>query len=547
MAKIISVWLLLLFVFSAYGCNDIQTSTNQQKNQTVKQFTLSSDAQGLQELVDNISNITIVSKDDQVLKAEYNAGFIQGKLQAENIISTRDNTWDLMYLLDSSHSFPKNIPPTNEELDRISKDLLDNYNYTLTYIENLSDSLNKERISRLLFRMLGIYHGLNMEVPANLDFSGTWLPKSDSFNPEELQLGYETPKMTWLDIYFINASADIGDLIAFSKNDENTSILTKCSAFVKKTEDEVFITHNSWYGFLGQSLTMNLAINQDIVSFNAIYPGIISSSTDFGYNNKGIMFNETTHNATYSEPKKLSLWSFWRAALAEQFSTDIKEFFEYIAMDLSGTYMNGYMVVDAKTKEIGLIEISYKSVVCFYPSEDGYLITTIPQGLSTEYDHELVNENYILGINYPASEQIRQDLKAVENRPARRTQFLEKIDLVTDINTAKNLITYTDPKNPLSIYGRWDLGYGETPTPKTVPDGAIDAKAASSKDALALMELKGIFDPDSKIKSFWMKYGTASIDGSPFVWSQSIWSSQKLRNVPDRVDGSFHWMNLNMR
>ena len=103
-------------------------------------------------------------------------------------ISASDNTLDLMYLLNPSHSFPKKIPPTNEELDRISNDLLDNYSYTLTFIENLSDSLNKERISRLLFRMLGIYHGLNMEVPANLDFSGMWLPKSDCFNPEELQL-----------------------------------------------------------------------------------------------------------------------------------------------------------------------------------------------------------------------------------------------------------------------------------------------------------------------------------------------------------------------
>jgi len=233
-----------------------------------------------------------------------------------------------------------------------------------------------------------------------------------------------------------------------------------------------------------------------------------------------------------------------RATLAEQFSSSIKEFFDYIAMDLSGTYMNGYMVVDAKTNEIGLIEISYKSVVCFYPDKDGYKVTTIPEGLSTEYDHELVNENFFLGINYPASIQIREDLKAIENRSARRYQFLEKIGSVADISTAKDLITYTDPKNPLSIFGRWDLGYGETPKPKTVPDGSIDSKAASSKDAIKCMKLKGIFDPKSNNQGFWMKYGTPYINDTPFIWSKSVWSSQKLRNVPDRIDGDFHWMNI---
>jgi hypothetical protein len=210
--------------------------------------------------------------------------------------------------------------------------------------------------------------------------------------------------------------------------------------------------------------------------------------------------------------------------------------------------MNGYMVVDVKTGEFGLVEMSYKNFVYFKPDgEGGYTVITKPDGLSTEYDLELVNGDYILGINFPVSLQIREDLQSTDNRPARRRQFLERIGSVIDIETAKALITYTDPDNPLSIYGRWDLGYGETPFPKTVPDGSIDAKAASASMAREAMSLKGVLSPRSSNRSFWMKYGTPYVDGLPFIWSLSQWSGQKLRDVPDRVDGEYRYLNLHLK
>ena len=58
-----------------------------------------------------------------------------------------------------------------------------------------------------------------------------------------------------------------------------------------------------------------------------ITPGLIGSATDFGYNNKGMMFNETTHRMSKSQVKPDGLWIFWRAALAEQFSASITDFF----------------------------------------------------------------------------------------------------------------------------------------------------------------------------------------------------------------------------
>jgi len=118
---------------------------------------------------------------------------------------------------------------------------------------------------------------------------------------------------------------------------------------------------------------------------------------------------------------------------------------------------------------------------------------------------------------------------------------------VKDIESAKSLITYTDPENPLSIYGRWDLGYGETPTPKTVPDGSIDAKAASASMIAYVSNLKGILDLDSNKKAFWMKFGTPYVEGKPFIWSESQWNGQKLRGVPDRVDGDYVLLNTYIR
>ncbi len=566
MLRRLIVLLMLMGFFIAGACSDTSVPLSEQqilddsegKKQdqvsitakwpdSVTLFMLDSQSMGIVEVIDNNYNHTIVSRDENVLRAEYKAGFIQSVLQANTILSARDNTWDSLYLLDPSHSFPREIPPPDEDLQLAATLLKQNYQYSLEFIDSLDNQIHKESFQRLLFRMLGLYHGSIADEPADLDFSGNWLPKLDYFTDEELQLGYETTAMSWFDFYFLNSFMDLSDDLAFSDAGITTAGLTRCSAFVKRLEDDIVITHNTWYSYLNQSLTLNLVVNEDIMVINAVFPGIIGSNTDFGYNNKGILFNETTHRATYSAPRVDSLWSFWRSAAAEQFSASIEDFFDYISIDSSGTYMNGYMVIDAKSGEIGLVEISHKSFIFYYPEENGYRVESLPAGRNLDYDQELVTADYLLGINYPASYQIRDDLQAADNRPARRRQFNEMIDGVVDIETAKELITYTEPGNPLSIYGRWDLGYGETENPKTIPDGSIDAKAAVASMALELMNLEGHLDPSSKQTGFWMKYGTPHVDGEPFIWSSSVWRDQKLRHVPDRVDGNFNLIYLYLK
>lgn len=548
MGKIQKALLLIVILpFLFFACSN--SSTSQGDNRVV--YSLDDNAKGVIETVNNIVNMTVVSNDSNDFKAEYRAGFVQGRLQGRLIISARDNFWDASYLVDPSHSFPKQIGPTNDELKKAEIILRTNYD---AFIENLKnsniDNDVRNKLKRLLFRMLGIYHGVALNQPASIDFSGLWLPDSRYFTEKELTLGYETSTLTFMDVYYVNAYMDLMDIVSFSPEltgGRHYDLPGKCSAFIKRTDKEILITHNSWTSYLSQTMTQTVAVNGDIVTLNAITPGQIGSNTDFGYNNKGIIFNETTHRVSQSQVKPNGIFLIWRATLAETFSKSIDDFFRYVSIDNTGTYSNGYMLIDAKNNETGLVEMSYRCFI-FYRSNGGeYGVTTKSmdsEPCSSDYDRELVTAQYMMGINYPASYQVAKDLGSKDNRPARKRQFKQFLPDVKTVEDAKRLITYTDPKNPLSIFGRWDLGYGETPYPKMIPDGSIDAKVASTTMALEFMKLQGKLNLSSDKKGFWMLFGTPYVNGEPFIWSKSSWKWVKLRDVPDRVDGQFTLMNL---
>jgi hypothetical protein len=446
------------------------------------------------------------------------------------------------------------IGPTQVELNRAVGLLNSNYVAFLQYLRNpATDALTAHRLKRLLFRMLGIYHGTSLTQPASLDFSGNWLPDGNYFNAAELALGYQTSSLTFMDIYFLNAFNDMMDVISSSMElaaPGGRDHPDKCSAFLKRSGSEVILTHNTWQGFLAQTMTQTMAVNGDLLTVNAATPGLIGSSTDFGYNNKGVMFNETTHRMSVIRAKPDGIWIFWRAALAEQFSASITDFFDAISLDNTGTYLNGYMLVDAKNNETGLVEMSYRCFIYYRSNGGPYTVSSKSMdggACSLDYDSEMVTPDYLMGINYPASMQVAQDLGSTDNRPARRRQFKQMLPGVTDVDGAKSVITYTDPANPLSIFGRWDLGYGETAYPKTIPDGSVDSKVASTSMVRSFMGLSGNLDTTASSTSFWMLYGTAKVNSKPFIWSESAWKTQTLRDVPDRLDGSFTLMPLYLR
>lgn len=228
-------------------------------------YRLDANASGVLETLNSIANLTVVSKDANDLTAEYRAGFVQGKLQQKTIFWARDNSWNHAYLLDPSHSFPRQLAPTQAELNRAAGLLNSNYDTFLQYLRNpATDTLTAHRLKRLLFRMLGIYHGTSLQKPASLDFSGNWLPDASYLNAAELVLGYQTSSLTFMDIYFLNAYNDMMDVISSSMELAAPGAIDhpdKCSAFLKRSGSEVILTHNTWQGFLSQTMTQTLAVN----------------------------------------------------------------------------------------------------------------------------------------------------------------------------------------------------------------------------------------------------------------------------------------------
>ncbi len=100
--------------------------------------------------------------------------------------------------------------------------------------------------------------------------------------------------------------------------------------------------------------------------------------------------------------------------------------------------------------------------------------------------------------------------------------------------------------------------YRSTGGPYTVTSKSLDGNACSTDydsemvtaDYLmvrSFMGLSGILNIPASNTGFWMLYGTAKVNGTPFIWSQSLWKGQTLRDIPDRIDGSFTLMPLYLR
>lgn len=521
------------------------------------EFVLNKHCKGFAQLKDNCWNYSIIARDPNVdmFTNEYYAGYIQGKLQgADAIRAARNNTWKNTFLCDTSdpdEKFPRQINPSEEELKTAGECLNENYRTLLTWIKDNEKKKNvAQHIKRLIWRMRGIYDGVTgKNIPQRL--SSVALISDDT----KLKLGYGDTPLTFGDIYFINAQLDLFDALAYSSKESCREVNKSdhCSAFVKRTADgDIYWTHNTWAGFLCQSHTISYAICDDFVTQNAYCPGQFGSNMDFGFNGHGICFNETTHRGSYSEARQ-GIWVCWRAAAAEMFAKNIDDFYDHITIDNTGTYLNGYMLIDVNTKEIALLEMSYERFVLFRSHEKELIVTDSTGKIVTEkdYDRHLITPDYILGINYPASKSVAYDLESTDNRPMRRIQFLEKIDMVKDIDSAKALITYVDNDNPLSIYGRWDLDKGITEYPKTIPDGAVVAKVCSASKVKKL--LKSLrFTPNERggKTGFWMMYGTPKISGKPFIWSESQWANFKKEQnedwVPDRLEGAWNETKLFM-
>lgn len=533
------------------------------KNTEPTQFVLDEYTCGFAQCVDNNWNYAIYAQnpDVSIFQNEYNAGYVQGKVQTgKMILATRNNSW-FNFLVGSTPQDAISIEIKPEYLQAAGETVAQNYNYLCDLAEREKDDPKMQKILRLMFRQLGIYEGAVGAEPRKTVSQEDL--RLSSFPAEQSVLGaYETP-LTFLDVIFINTQYDlfdcIGDKIGLvmgygtAKKRPETKRYS-CTSFTKIMPDHnVFWTHNSWCCFWAQSCAVTYCIGSDFVTQNANCPGQFGSNTDFGFNGNGIGFNETTHVDLYNEPKVNGIWLAYRSAAAEQFARNIDEFYDFCSMDNTGTYLNGYHIIDSNTGEIGLLDMSYNRFVLF--KSDGKNITMkdstgyVPTHL--DYDHHLITPTHIFGVNQPVSWWVGYELESMNLRPMRRNQLWDRIDTVTDMESAKDLVTYTEDREPLSVYGRWDLGYGTTEMPRVRPDGSVDAKAFSAemiKEVLASLSRKPSLNGDKR--SFWMKFGTAHVRHLPFIWSESQFASLKGKEeedcVPDALDGKWNRVKMFM-
>lgn len=542
------------------------TYTPKFKNTEATQFVLDEYTCGFAQCIDNNWNFAIYAQNPNIsiYQNEYNAGYVQGKVQGNAmIVATRNNSWK-NFLIGATPQDNLNVDVHPEYLTASAQSLIQNYNYTYDVLAGKQDDPMYRNITRLVFRMLGIYDGAAGNEPRkDVQFPDLAL---SAFDDAQLKLGYDDAPLTYMDVIFINMQYDlfdaIGDKIGLvmgygtaTKAMHRTSKPDHCTAFTKMMPDRnVFWTHNSWCCFWAQSCAVTYVIGEDFVTQNANCPGQFGSNTDFGFNGNGIGFNETTHVDLYDKTKLDGIFLAYRSAAAEQFAHTIQEFYDYCKLDNTGTYLNGYHLVDANTGQIGLIDMSYNRFVLFVCDGKDVKLTDstgyVPNHL--DYDHHLITPTHVFGVNQPVSWWVGYELESMNLRPMRRNQLWDRIGTVQDMETAKDLITYTEDREPLSVYGRWDLGYGTTEMARMRPDGSVDAKAGSRQLILdTLKDLSRVPDINGTKTSFWMKFGTAHVRHLPFIWSQSPWADMKQDEsvdfVPDALDGRWNRVKMFMK
>ncbi len=543
------------------------------KNTEPREYVLNPYTRGFSQCVDNNWNYAIYAQDPNVsiYQNEYNAGYVQGKIQTSKVIkATRNNTWRWYVLDEGPGANSTQIPPNGTEIAQ--RHLVDNYNYLTDWAEKNQSDTRAQGIIRLMFRMLGIYHGAADKEPlTGVTFD---MLKLSSMDAEDAVMHTGDEPLTFIDIYFLNAQMDLWDAagkelgVALNKleQDDKEKQLTAtehdalkwrpgdCSGFVKKMDNgEIFWAHTSWCCFMAQTCAVTYVIGEDFLTQNSFCPGQFGSNTDFGFNGHGIGFNETTETYFYNESKTLGIWLTWRAAAAEMFAKSIDDFYEYVKLDNTGTYLNAYMLVDAYRGEFGMIDMSYARFALF--KSDGKDLTVEdstgykPDFL--DYDHHMVTPGHVLGCNIPSYKRIWRELETIDGAPKRRYQLWRNIPNVRTMEDVRNLVTYNESLEPISIAGRWDKNYGTSEFLRYQPHGSIDAKAFGSEEIKAVLANLSMKPSINGTKtSFWMKFGSAYIDGLPFIWSDSIWARFKepedVDCIPDAIDGQWNRVKMFM-
>jgi hypothetical protein len=141
-----------------------------------------------------------------------------------------------------------------------------------------------------------------------------------------------------------------------------------CSAFVatgSETKDgKIVMGQNFWWDYeMGERFNAILDISPvkgHRIMMDALC-GLIESATDFAINDAGLMITETTlPNLKDFDPNGIP--EFVRMRKATQYASTLDDFASIMEKGNNGGYANTWLLGDAKTNEIGKLELGFKNV-----------------------------------------------------------------------------------------------------------------------------------------------------------------------------------------
>jgi len=287
----------------------------------------------------------------------------------------------------------------------------------------------------------------------------------------------------WLDILTLNCMWDlwwrvdgVGKRLPFpflGEEEENPMPFPEgnihhCSAFVatgSATADGKFvIAQNLWMPFY---LSPSFAIFIDIVPETGnrilmeVTAGMIWSGTEWYLNGAGMVIGETTlGGGPYNWG---NVPSFVRLRKAVQYSDSIDEFKDIMLTDTNGAYCGDYLLGDAKTNEVAILELG-----------------------SSEYELARTTDGFLGSCNYPWDPEVAAEMNEIQGwdhgcypRYVRLNQLYEQYNGKIDIEIGKKILSdhYDTVEETINPCGHTLCGHVENES--GYPWGSLDGKVTN--------------------------------------------------------------------
>lgn len=411
------------------------------------------------------------------------AGYAEGYL-------TYDLIWDTWH---NNIIFTKSQDKNGKFMDypELVTDFLDNQiQWISSQVSKNSEDSYWQLVNITLAQLYGMYRGYNEAITVNKQINKF---------------------LTFIEFYTLTYAPELADILyKFSLiNDE----VPRCSFLLRLTEDNLFVSHNTWYYFNNMLRTYkvlefdlkNPLVQTKIISFTS-QPGYVTSQDDFYILDNGKFVAETSYT---TDNDKVFEWihydsvPYWIRVTVANWAYDTQSTWaEYYLKYRSGTYNNQWLVVDFQEYVNNKNDLSNAENIVWMVEEFFELESyeDLTQTL-------LIPQGYVASYNVPYNKKIQKLSKNPtnyqnDNRAILFAKYAPKIQNLDQFKYIMRLNKHSDTHDYCeAIDSRCDLQYK-----RDFPFGTIDCKVTS--DIL-------IFSHQA-----WIQLGpTTIIDLPPFNWN----------------------------